>query len=71
MIWAMVLAAASAIVLLANAAEKISKTISAARAPNTRQDERISALEEWKKTHAEEAKELAAALIVPKDEQAD
>ena len=49
MIWAMVLAAASAIVLLANAAEKISKTISAARAPNTRQDERISALEEWRK----------------------
>lgn len=28
-------------------------------------------LEEWKKTHAKEAQELAAALIVPKDEQAD
>lgn len=28
-------------------------------------------LEEWRKTHAEEAKELAAALIVPKEEQAD
>lgn len=28
-------------------------------------------LEEWKKTHAKEAKELAEALIVPKDEQAD
>ena len=28
-------------------------------------------LDEWRKTHAEEAKELAAALIVPKEEQAD
>ncbi len=28
-------------------------------------------LEEWTKTHAKEAEELAAALIVPKDEQAD
>lgn len=28
-------------------------------------------LDEWRKTHVEEAKELAAALIVPKEEQAD
>ena len=28
-------------------------------------------LEEWKKTHAKEAQELAAALIVPKEDQAD
>lgn len=28
-------------------------------------------LEEWKKTHAQEAKELAAALIVPIEDQAD
>lgn len=28
-------------------------------------------LEEWKKTHAAEAKELAAALIVPEDQKAD
>lgn len=28
-------------------------------------------LDEWRKTHAKEAQELAAALIVPKDQQAD
>ena len=45
---AAVLAAASAIVLLSNAAEKIGKAVQAAKAPNTRQDERISALESWR-----------------------
>lgn len=48
-IWAWVLAAASAIVLLSNAAEKIGKAIQTAKAPNVRQDERISDLEEWRK----------------------
>ena len=39
------LAAASAIVLLANAVEKIAKIVSAARRPNDEQNERINALE--------------------------
>lgn len=44
-IWTLVLAAASAIVLLANAAEKIGKAIQTAKAPNVRQDERLDAVE--------------------------
>ena len=48
-IMAAVLAVASAIVLLSNAAEKIGKAVQAAKAPNTRQDERISSLEDWRK----------------------
>ena len=40
-----VLAAASAIVLLANAAEKIGKAVRAAKGPNDRQNQRLSALE--------------------------
>lgn len=48
-IWAWLLAAASAIVLLSNAAEKIGRAIQTAKAPNVRQDERISDLEEWRK----------------------
>jgi len=44
-VWAAVLAVASAIVLLSNAAEKIAKAIQAAKAPNARQDERLQALE--------------------------
>ena len=43
-----VLAAASAVVLLSNAAEKVAKAVQAARAPNMRQDERLRALEEWR-----------------------
>lgn len=46
---ATILAAASAFVLLANAAEKIVKAWKAAKAPNARQDERIEALEEWRR----------------------
>jgi hypothetical protein len=45
-----VLAAASAFVLLSNAVEKIVKAVKVAKAPNVKQDERLSALEEWKKT---------------------
>lgn len=44
-LWALILAAASAIVLLSNAAEKIGKAIQVAKAPNARQDERLEALE--------------------------
>lgn len=47
-LWALMLGAASAIVLLANAAEKIVKAYKAAKAPNIRQDERLDALECWK-----------------------
>lgn len=48
-IWAVILAAASAFVLIANAVEKIVKAYKAAKAPNVHQDERLDALEEWRK----------------------
>lgn len=44
-IWPAILAVASAIVLLANAAEKIGKAIQLAKAPNAKQDERIEKVE--------------------------
>lgn len=44
-----VLAVASAIVLLSNAAEKIVSAVRAAKAPNVQQNERLDALESWKK----------------------
>jgi hypothetical protein len=44
-----VLAVASAIVLLSNAADKIGKAVQVAKAPNARQDERITDLEDWRK----------------------
>ena len=47
-IWTTILAIASAIVLLSNAAEKIAKAIRAAKAPNLHQDERLDGLETWK-----------------------
>ena len=46
--WAVILAIASAIVLLSNASEKIVKAYKAAKAPHTEQNDRIEALEEWK-----------------------
>ena len=49
-IWTIVLAVASAVVLLSNAVEKIVKAVKAAKAPNVKQDERLTALETWKKT---------------------
>lgn len=49
-IWAIVGAAAAAIVLLAQAAEKIAAVIHFAKAPNSRQDERLEALETWQKS---------------------
>jgi hypothetical protein len=45
-----VLAAALAIVLLSNAAEKIVKAVKAWKAPNAKQDARLKDLEWWKKT---------------------
>lgn len=44
-----ILAAASVIVLLSNAVEKIVKAVKAAKAPNDQQNARLDALEEWKK----------------------
>jgi hypothetical protein len=49
-VWTVLLAGASALVLLSNAVEKIVQAIKAARAPNAAQDERLDALEEWRKT---------------------
>lgn len=48
-VWITILSVASAIVLLSNAAEKIVKAVKAAKAPNIRQDERLEALETWRK----------------------
>ena len=48
-IWTTVLAVASAVVLLSNAAEKIVKAVKTAKAPNIKQDERLDALETWRK----------------------
>ncbi len=48
--WTAILAIASAIVLLLNAAEKIISAVKVARAPNQRQDERLTDLEKWKQT---------------------
>lgn len=48
LIWTSILAIASAVVLLSNAVEKIIKAVKAARAPNNKQDERLTALERWK-----------------------
>lgn len=48
-LWAAVLAFASAIVLLSNAAEKIAKAWQTAKAPNERQDKRLADLEEHMK----------------------
>ena len=46
--WAVILAMASAIVLLSNAAEKIVKAVKAAKAPASEQNARLDALEEWR-----------------------
>jgi len=48
-IWTTILAIASAVVLLSNAAEKVVKAVKTARGPNIRQDERLEALEKWQK----------------------
>lgn len=48
-IWSVVAWIAAAIVLLSNAAEKIVKAVKAAKAPNLQQNQRLEALEEWRK----------------------
>lgn len=45
-IWTVVAWVAAAVVLLANAAEKIAKTVQAAKAPNTEQNKRLDNLED-------------------------
>lgn len=47
-LWAVILAVASAVVLLSNAIEKIVKAWKAAKAPNDQQNDRLAALEAWK-----------------------
>ena len=44
-LWAIILAAASAIVLLSNAVEKIIKAVKAAKAPETAQNEKIAEID--------------------------
>lgn len=46
--FAIVLIVANAIILIFNAAEKIARAIQIARAPNAKQDERLTALEKWR-----------------------
>ena len=48
-LWAWLLAAALAVTTLANAVEKIVKAWKAWKAPNDHQNERLNALEEWKR----------------------
>lgn len=48
-LWTAVLAVASAIVLLSNAAKAIANAWQAAKAPNAKQDQRLTELENWRK----------------------
>lgn len=48
--WPVILAIASAIVLLSNAVEKIVKAVKAAKAPNDTQNKRLDELEDWRKS---------------------
>lgn len=48
-IWTAVAFIFSAIILTANASEKIVSAVKAAKAPNIQQNERLDRLEEWKK----------------------
>lgn len=48
-LWTAVLAVASAIVLLSNAAKAIANAWQAAKAPNVKQDQRLTELEDWRK----------------------
>lgn len=48
-IWTVLAWVAAAIVLLGNAADKIAKTVQAAKAPNAAQNDRLDALEAWRK----------------------
>jgi hypothetical protein len=48
MIWAVVAGVAGAIVLLANAGKSLAEIVKAFKAPNTKQDARLTALENWR-----------------------
>jgi len=48
-LWTYILAGASALVLLANAAEKIIKAVKGIKAPNVQQNARLDELEAWRK----------------------
>ena len=48
-VWGWIAAALAAIVLIANAAEKVVHAWKAAKAPNEAQNERLDVLEEWRK----------------------
>lgn len=47
-IWTAALAAISAFILICNGVEKIAKAVRVAKAPNVKQDERITELENWR-----------------------
>ena len=64
-VWTIILAAASAIVLLSNAAEKIVRAFKSAKAPEERQNEEISdlkrrlkKLEDWVETEKQQVKDI-------------
>lgn len=61
-LWALILAGASAIVLLINAAERIGGLVAKLRAPDTRQNERIASLESQSKELRKDVDENAAAI---------
>ena len=56
-LWAIILAVASAIVLLSQAAEKIGKAVQLAKAPNVKQDQRLEKVEK----HLEEVDRFLAS----------
>ena len=58
-LWTLLLAGASAIVLLANAAEKIARAVQAAKAPGVEQDKRLEDLE--KRMEAVEKRQVTNA----------
>lgn len=48
-VWGWIAAVLAAIVLISNAAEKIVQAVKAAKAPNDQQNDRLNALESWRK----------------------
>lgn len=48
-LWGWIAAVLAAIVLISNAAEKIVQVVKVAKAPNDQQNERLNALESWRK----------------------
>lgn len=47
-VWAIISGVAAAVILIANAVEKIIAAVKAAKAPNAAQDERLDNLEKWR-----------------------